>query len=134
MGTNFREKGKETISKIHGIKAEKEAIKELRASRVTSNGSTVQVVTIGDMVDPLVDLVAIRRRREKLRLLLRLLLQLSIKPTASSNVHEVVSSTPVTSISVNSLTGVPYSASLTKQNVSVDSVQLTQATRPMRRL
>ncbi|KAI9197975.1 hypothetical protein LWI28_007820 [Acer negundo] len=54
--------------------------------------------------------------------------------TASSNVHEVVSSTPVTSISVNSLTGVPYSASLTKQNVSVDSVQLTQATRPMRRL
>ena len=34
--------------------------------------------------------------------------------TASSNVHEVVSSTPVTSIAVNSLTGVSYSASLTK--------------------
>ncbi|TXG72387.1 hypothetical protein EZV62_000966 [Acer yangbiense] len=54
--------------------------------------------------------------------------------TASSNVHEVVSSTPVTSIAVNPLAGVSYSASLTKQNVSIDSVQLTQATRPMRRL
>ncbi|KAK3188633.1 hypothetical protein Dsin_028194 [Dipteronia sinensis] len=54
--------------------------------------------------------------------------------TTSSNVLEVVSSTPVTSIAVNSLTGVSYSASWTKQNVSVDSVQLTQATWPMRRL
>ncbi|KAI9193823.1 hypothetical protein LWI28_000470 [Acer negundo] len=54
--------------------------------------------------------------------------------TASSNVNEVVSSTPVTSIAVNPLAGVSYSASLTKQNVSIDSVQLTQATRHMRRL
>ncbi|KAK2643722.1 hypothetical protein Ddye_018917 [Dipteronia dyeriana] len=54
--------------------------------------------------------------------------------TASSNVHEVVSSTPVTSNAVNPLAGVSYNASLTKQNVSIDSVQLTQATRPMRRL
>ncbi|KAI9198471.1 hypothetical protein LWI28_016503 [Acer negundo] len=38
----------------------------------------VQVVTMGNMVDPLVDLVAIRRRREKLRLLLRVLLQLTV--------------------------------------------------------
>ncbi|KAL5848797.1 hypothetical protein ACOSQ3_006860 [Xanthoceras sorbifolium] len=54
--------------------------------------------------------------------------------TASVNVLEVVSSTPIASTAVNPLAGVSYGASSTKQNVSIGSVQLTQANRPMRRL
>ncbi|XP_021291079.1 uncharacterized protein LOC110421739 [Herrania umbratica] len=54
--------------------------------------------------------------------------------TVSLNMHAVVSAVPSVST-----TGKPYVVSLTnslssKQNVSVDSVQLTEATRPMRRL
>lgn len=53
---------------------------------------------------------------------------------ASSNAHEVVSSDPVTLTMQKSLAGISVSASLAKLNVSMDSVQLTQSNRPMRRL
>ncbi|KAH9764220.1 RNA-binding (RRM/RBD/RNP motifs) family protein [Citrus sinensis] len=53
---------------------------------------------------------------------------------ASSNAHEMVSSDPVTSTTQKPLAGISVSASLAKLNVSMDSVQLTQSNRPMRRL
>ncbi|GAV84809.1 RRM_1 domain-containing protein/RRM_6 domain-containing protein [Cephalotus follicularis] len=51
--------------------------------------------------------------------------------TASSNVLEVVSTVPVASTPMRLLAG---ALPATKQDVSIDSVQLTQATRPIRRL
>lgn len=53
---------------------------------------------------------------------------------ASSNAREMVSSDPVTSTTQKPLAGISVSASLAKLNVSMDSVQLTQSNRPMRRL
>ncbi|KAJ0035086.1 hypothetical protein Pint_25124 [Pistacia integerrima] len=53
---------------------------------------------------------------------------------ASSNEHEVVRATPVTSTAVKPLDVASVTASLTKQNISIDSLQLTQATRPLRSL
>lgn len=52
--------------------------------------------------------------------------------TVSSNVHELASAVPVTSATLKSMSS--PSALMTKKFASFDSVQLTQATRPMRRL
>lgn len=53
---------------------------------------------------------------------------------ASSNAHELFSSNPVTSTTQKPLAGISGSASLAKLNVSMDSVQLNQSNRSMRRL
>ncbi|KAF2285530.1 hypothetical protein GH714_005330 [Hevea brasiliensis] len=60
-------------------------------------------------------------------------LQLS-NQTASSNTHEAVSVVPVASTTVKPLSLVSFNILSTNKNDSIDSVQLTQATRPMRRL
>ncbi|KAM1216475.1 hypothetical protein ACFX2I_012718 [Malus domestica] len=52
----------------------------------------------------------------------------------SSNVHEMAIAVAVASATRKSISGVHPNSLLTKKNASVDSVQLTQATRPMRRL
>ncbi|KAJ6689224.1 hypothetical protein OIU85_005607 [Salix viminalis] len=58
----------------------------------------------------------------------------SPNPTVSSNIHEVASAVPITSTAVNPLSGVSHSASSTAAKVSIESIQLTQATCPMRML
>ncbi|CAK7327297.1 unnamed protein product [Dovyalis caffra] len=58
----------------------------------------------------------------------------SPKQTASSNIHRVVSAVPVASAAMKPLSGVSPSALATATKISTESIQLTQATRPMRRL
>ncbi|KAG5240699.1 splicing factor U2af [Salix suchowensis] len=58
----------------------------------------------------------------------------SPNPTVSSNTHELASAVPITSTAVNPLSGVSHSASSTAAKVSIESIQLTQATCPMRML
>eukprot|EP00257_Ricinus_communis_P021218 XP_015580648.1 splicing factor U2af large subunit B [Ricinus communis] len=53
---------------------------------------------------------------------------------ASLNARATVSAVPVASIPVKPLSGVSSNILLTNKNDTIDSVQLTQATRPMRRL
>ncbi|KAI5348144.1 hypothetical protein L3X38_001031 [Prunus dulcis] len=52
----------------------------------------------------------------------------------SSNVHEMAIAVAVASATRKSIYGASPNSLLSKKNVSIDSVQLTQATRPMRRL
>ncbi|XP_034224916.1 splicing factor U2af large subunit A isoform X2 [Prunus dulcis] len=52
----------------------------------------------------------------------------------SSNVHEMAIAVAVASATRKSISGASPNSLLSKKNVSIDSVQLTQATRPMRRL
>ncbi|KAK9289218.1 hypothetical protein L1049_017692 [Liquidambar formosana] len=52
----------------------------------------------------------------------------------SSNVHEMASAVPVASSTAKPLSGVFANTLSTKNNASIDSIQLTQATRPLRRL
>ncbi|KAJ9154128.1 hypothetical protein P3X46_027496 [Hevea brasiliensis] len=54
--------------------------------------------------------------------------------TASSNIREAVSTVPVASATVKPLSVGSFNILSSNKNDSVDSVQLTQATRPMRRL
>ncbi|XP_011030446.1 PREDICTED: uncharacterized protein LOC105129896 [Populus euphratica] len=54
--------------------------------------------------------------------------------TASSNIHEVVSAVPVVSVPMKPLSGVSLSSLSTAMKVSTESIQLTQATHPIRRL
>lgn len=54
--------------------------------------------------------------------------------SASSNVHEAVSVVHVASTPIKPLSLVSFNILPTNKNDSIDSVQLTQATRPMRRL
>ncbi|KAF9677749.1 hypothetical protein SADUNF_Sadunf08G0139900 [Salix dunnii] len=58
----------------------------------------------------------------------------STNQTVSSNIHEVANAVPITSTAVNPLSGVSHSASSTATKVSIKSIQLTQATCPMRTL
>lgn len=52
----------------------------------------------------------------------------------SSNVHEMAIAVAVASATRKSISGASPNSLLSKKNASIDSVQLTQATRPMRRL
>jgi len=54
--------------------------------------------------------------------------------TASSNIHEVVSAVPVVSAPMKPPSGVSLSSLSTATKVSTESIQLTQATHPIRRL
>lgn len=54
--------------------------------------------------------------------------------TASSNIHEVVSAVPVVSAPMKPLSGVSLSSLSTAMKVATESIQLTQATHPIRRL
>lgn len=54
--------------------------------------------------------------------------------TASSNIHEVVSAVPVVSAPMKPLSGVSLSSLSTATKVATESIQLTQATHPIRRL
>lgn len=54
--------------------------------------------------------------------------------TASSNIHEVVSAVPVVSAPIKPLSGVSLSSLSTAMKVATESIQLTQATHPIRRL
>ncbi|KAF3457863.1 hypothetical protein FNV43_RR02523 [Rhamnella rubrinervis] len=54
--------------------------------------------------------------------------------TVSSSAHELAHAVPVTSTTLKSISWTSASALSTKKFASFDSVQLTQATRPMRRL
>ncbi|KAH8495582.1 hypothetical protein H0E87_018667 [Populus deltoides] len=54
--------------------------------------------------------------------------------TAASNIHEVVSAVPVVSAPMKPLSGVSLSSLSTATKVSTESIQLTQATHPIRRL
>ncbi|GAB4843093.1 hypothetical protein Ancab_013072 [Ancistrocladus abbreviatus] len=125
----------------------------------------VQVATIVDTGDLQVDLGDTHQGKEKLRLLLRLLLHPSAPPekkvstwdlppvradstlkvstlsgpqllqqTKSPNVVESGGGVPVASNVVNPFIGLASSTVSTFKNASIDSIQLTQATRPMRRL
>lgn len=59
----------------------------------------------------------------------------TLNKTASSSVlPEGVNTNTVTSNAANALTEVSYNTSSSKQHISIESVQLTQATRPLRRL